>query len=341
VFGASNTDSLSSIRGFLISLLVAAALSATYYYNSASFSFAHANTESTFKSFSAGLDSYRKEMPGAWKPRLFSNFLAGAMMPLDARDDGFALRIGAWNGCWFLFCCLAYILGDRRNALFLMFGTFAALYYAFTPAAGIRIYPWDIPPMFFFVILCLAVRARNAAVAMCALFVGTGFKETVALGSLVFLFWKDLSRNARLAYTLVSIAGCAAVKIGIDIFTHNPSLGFSMEFIVYGPLVGRSVQETGIALVYNIHTFLTPILNHPLFINGGTFFAFLVLPMRDADDLMWKTVGLLFLAGMMVFSVINEYRVFFEMIPVSLWAISKMWYRECATDQVIPTYGRT
>lgn len=311
----------------VICLFIGLALSITYGYNSASFSFAHPQTESNFKSFSRGFDAYVRDVPGAWRPRLFSNYLAGLIMPLQAKDDDFALRVGAWNGFWFFLCCCAYALGDRKNALYLMFGTFAAVYYAFTPAAAIRIYPWDVPPMFFFVVLYLAVRGRQTVAVFVAVAVGTGFKETVALGSVAFLFWDELPLRRRLGYA----AGCALVagivKIGIDIATHNPSWGFTMEYGVLGPLVGLGKSELGIVFFYNVKVLATCIVNHPIFVNAGTFVVFLLLPVADREDLMWKVIGGLFLIGVMSFAIVNEYRVFFEVIPLSLWGIMK-WFNQ-------------
>ncbi|MBI5570961.1 MAG: hypothetical protein HY914_13540 [Desulfomonile tiedjei] len=318
-----HSRSVHDLSALLICLFIAVALSITYGYNSASFSFAHANTESTFKSFSRGFEAYVADMPGAWRPRLFSNYIASSIMPWQAKDDDFALRVGGWNACWFLLCCCAYAIGDRKNALFLIFGTFGALYYAFTPESGIRIYPWDLPPLFFFVLLYIGVRIRRPLLVIPAVIVGTGFKETVALGSLVFLFWDELPVRKRLEYTAVCAAGAAGVKIAIDILTSNPTWGFTMEWGVYGPLVGRGTSDLGIVLLYNFKALATPTLNHPIFVNAGTFVVFLLLPVRDREDLMWKVLGVLFLVGILLFAIVNEYRVFFEVIPFSLYAIKK------------------
>jgi len=64
---------------------------------------------------------------------------------------------------------------------------------------------------------------------------------------------------------------------------------------------------------------------HPVFVNVGTLLIFFLLPAKDRDDWMWKSVALVFVAGIMAAGIITEYRIFWEMIPLSITRIAKEW----------------
>ncbi|MFH0821690.1 MAG: hypothetical protein V2B18_02990 [Pseudomonadota bacterium] len=319
-------NSVTAKNGTLIAALafICLSLSVTYYYNCymmVTWGPVDKFSVYAFKSFSKDLDTYTKYMDATWRPRLFANYLAGFVIPFDSDRDLFADRVGIWSSAWLFLTLCAYIAWDRRRAPYLIFGTFACLYYAFTIMADRHIYPWDMPALFFYVLLGIAVHRRNAPAVFLIAVIGTGFKETVALGGLAFLFWEGLPLRRRVAFALGTLAACGLLKIGIDILTKNPSIGITMQFYSDGPLVLDGVKEKGI--LYNLAALTRLYLNHPVFINGGTFLIFLCLPVKDREDLTWKAVGVSFLVGNLFCAVINEYRVFHEMIPVSLWAIQK------------------
>ncbi len=303
---------------------VAVSLTVTYYYNCYMFStWGPVDRDSvyTFRSFSRGLEEYCSSMRGEWRPRVFSNFLASFAVKPKGTRHGFAVGVAAWNAAWLALCFAIYLLWDTRKAAFLIFGTFACLYYSFTIVADRHIYPWDMPALFLYCLLALSVQWRSPLLVLAVCLVGTGFKETVMLGSVVFLFWTEQPMKRRLAWAVTTLLLCLLLKTGIDILTHNPSILFTMQWDSEGPLVMEGVRERGVW--YNLRALGSVYLNHPVFINGGTLLVFLLLPMRDTEDRMWKTIGVLFVVGIMLFADINEYRVFHEMIPISLWSIQK------------------
>ncbi len=313
-----------------IGLFMTMALAVNYYYHTSSAALAHPDNAATFKSFSGSFQRYCEIMPKAWRPRLFSNYLAGFLVGRESKGRALASSIGLWSAFWFFICSCAYLAIDRRYGIYLILGTFAALNYSLTPMAQARIYPWDLPPMFFFILIYYLCTARRGWALIIALAVGVGFKETVAVGCIVFLFWTEWTIKTRLMFFALSAIACAGVKIGIDLITNNPALGYTMITDFYGPLVGVGVESKGI--MYNINAIFKVYLNHPIFINGGSFLIFLLLPVKCSEAIMWKTVGLIFLLGVMMFGVINEYRIFVEMIPVSLWGIYMY------IDDVVPSH---
>ncbi|MFH1117611.1 MAG: hypothetical protein V1792_27140 [Pseudomonadota bacterium] len=303
---------------------VAVSLCVTYYYNCYMFStWGPVDRDSvyTFRSFSRGLEEYCSSMRKEWRPRIFSNFLASFVVKPTGTRHGFAEGVAAWNAAWLGLCFAIYLLWDPRKAAFLIFGTFACLYYSFTIMADRHIYPWDMPALFFYCLLAFSAHRKMPLLILAACLVGTGFKETVMLGSAVFLFRTEWPMKTRVAWAATTLLLCLLLKAGIDIFTYNQSILFTMQTDSEGPLVMAGVTERGIW--YNLRALGHVYLNHPVFINGGRLLVFLLLPMRDDEDRMWKTVGVLFVAGNMLFADINEYRVFHEMIPISLWSIYK------------------
>lgn len=310
----------ASVAVIAISVFIAISLSITYYFSCTSYASGHEDNVIAFSSFSGGLEQYRK-LRQEWRPRVFANYLAGFLVSPRMNARVFDHRVGLWNAGWFMLCCLVYVVFDLRNAIFLIFGTFAALYYAFAPLSESHIYPWDIPAMFFYVSIYAAHARKSITPLLFILWVGSGFKETVALGSMVFLFRSDLSVKGRLAYFFAAVVGCVSVKLAIDLITANPSPLFSMTLKNFGLI--DEIAATSQGWAYNLHAFTRVYLNHPIFVNAGTFAIFLLLLPKDLDDWMWKLLGVLFLAGIVLFGVINEARVFFEMIPISLWAINK------------------
>ncbi len=321
---------------------IAVSLSVTYYYNCYMFStWGPVDRDSvyTFRSFSLGLEEYSRIVRKEWRPRLFSNFLASFVVKPEGNRHGFATGVAAWNAAWLALCFAVYLLWDTRKGAFLIFGTFACLYYSFTIMADRHIYPWDMPALFFYCLLALSVHWKSPWLIVATCLLGTGFKETLMLGSIVFLFRSEWAMKERLAWAATTLLLCLLLKIGIDVLTNNPSILFTMQLDSEGPLVKDGVTERGIW--YNLRALTTIYPNHPLFINGGTLLIFLLLPMRDAEDRMWKTIGALFVAANMLFADINEYRVFHEMIPISLWSIQKYFGCRGEADRDFPESSNT
>jgi hypothetical protein len=310
----------ASIVVVCIALFISVSLSVTYYFTCTSYASGHEDNAIAFKSFSGGLEQYKK-LRQEWRPRLFANYFASLLVPSRADTRYFQHSVGLWNAGWFLACCLMYVAFDFRNAIFLVFGTFGALYYAFTPLSESHIYPWDMPALFFYVLIYVTYARKSITPLLLILWVGAGFKETVALGSMIFLFRQDLSLQRRFAYFLAAAVGCVSVKLAIDLLTGSPSLLLTMTFDNFGLL--SEIAETHQGFAYNWQALTKLYLNHPIFVNAGTLVIFLLLLPKDQEDWMWKALGVLFLVGIMFCGVVNEARVFFEMIPLSLWAINK------------------
>jgi hypothetical protein len=307
-----------------IYLFISISLCITYAYNCYIFSTWGPVDEYSvhaFKSFSGSFQEYKDNMAEAWRSRIAANFLAGRLMPANADRHVFAESVSLWNALWLMACFLVFIAWDSRRAIFMIFGTFACLYYGFTVMADRHIYPWDMPSLFLFALMWLSVEREKPLALFCVCVIGMAFKETTALGALIYLFWRGMQWNRRLLWTFGTVVVSTGLKLVVDVLTDNPHVGFTMVLDAHGPLVLSGVTEKGIW--YNLRALTMIYTNHPIFVNGGTFLTFLLLPATDWKERGWKVAGVAFLVGNFLFAIINEYRVFQEFIPVALWAIFK------------------
>jgi hypothetical protein len=255
--------------------------------------------------------------------RLFSHYLSTKIIPKDEDISFRARRAGLWYGTWFFLCCLVYIfLYETKHVLFLMFGTFGALCYGFVPATDHIMLPWDMPALFFFTLICGLTFYRRPEILIPIIIVGTGFKETVMVCSFVFAQMKEIAVRQRIYYIIISVSGCLWVKTTLNIVSDNTIIPHTLA-------IGGWIN-------YNIEYLLTPKIFHPIFVNAGTLISLLLIIVADKslkNGREWTPVIFLFLLGIFLHGRISEYRIFYEMIPISLAIIANEWDRINASSQ--------
>ncbi len=312
----------------IVFLLIFIALSVTYSYQSSMFVVrepAPKFSVELFRSMGDGFEAYKEKTPSAWSSRLYANYL-GSVFARTQDPREIYWRIGCWNGVWLMMFFLVLWVFDPRKRMFITFGVFASLYYSFTPITGLRVYPWDMPAMFVFLIIYVGFVKKSVWIVFFATLIGVGFKETAFLGAIAVPFMSHLDNKRKWGFFAALIVLCLMEKLALDMIVGNPKLGFTMSYDAAGPVTFYTGLPPGI--VSNLAAWGMWTLNHPIFINCGTFVAFLLLPIRDSEDSMWKIIGLLFLVGEMLFGIITEYRIFHEMIPISLamiWKNLDLW----------------
>jgi hypothetical protein len=301
-------------------LLVALALSITLDMHVRRIAPLHKHSQATFYSLEDGLEHYR-EMPRPWRSRLFANACASLFVShgegfepgqsptaeeLRARDvDAFARGAGAWAGAWFFATCLVYWLALGPAALFFALGTFAGVIYGSLPGIDARVYPWDLPALFWYALFTMAVlRGRYRALLLIPLAVG--FKETALVYALAFLTWEEASWRRRLGWFAAAGALSVAVKLGIDVVTGNSRYFFTMA------------SGGGEYLRQNLRNLVTFDARHLLLVNAGLLAAFLLSPPRGPRARTLRAIALAFLAGILVWGNTQEVRIFYELLPVSL-----------------------
>jgi len=268
----------------------------------------------TFQAFSGGIEKYR-EFKVAWRSRIITNFLAAKVALLGFLN--LRLTVVLWSALWFFLIGMLYILAAKRKSLFYLFGTFAAILFAYTPNLQ-RVFPWDLPIVFIFTAFTILYARKQYWLIFLLLPLGMGFKETTILLPLGFLI-SEFPWKRKTSFFLLSLAICVVVKIAIDLYVHVPLPFFTMEYSF------TKDNLEGSYLIYNINKLLS--LNFiPLLINSGTLLAFLLLPALDKTTIAFKVIGLIFLGFILLFGLINEYRIFFELIPFALYSLALYFY---------------
>jgi tetratricopeptide (TPR) repeat protein len=287
--------------------------------------------------FTAGSEKYyRLDQPimcDAWKGRLSGLLLSGTLIDSTVDEHIRTPRLkerlnnafGLYHTFWLLLLFVAVTFA-LRHSLFINLGIFAALIYNFSPAAGPYFYPWDIPATLFFTLAVLFFERRQMWLMTAATCAGCFFKETVLVCALLVLFaghWKWGKR-------LLTFAGLVAVyvlgkKVLLSLL-HLDAAGLSMG---NAPNLAELLRHT--YLNYNFKVLLSPTINQVIFANAGTLVAVLVLGWRKRF-LPYMTVILVFLGGQLLYGGLNEFRIFMEVLPLSLILLSERWQEHAESD---------
>ena len=304
-----------------IPLIVAVGVAIVVFNRAATLGQNKGDISSTFQSLTTGIEDYYN-FKTAWKPRIFSNGLAAldiltskwliARVNIPMVRNYFELTIASWTAAWFLAICLSFIIFKKRQSLFYIFGTVASLFFGLMPRLqmAVRIYPWDMPALFFFTIFVILFIQKKYWWIFVILPIGMGFKETVFVLCISFLF-AELPWKQRIYMLIGSAALCTLSKIAIDLFVHAPYF-FTME------ISPSKNSMNSLYLIRNLYS-LKNVL--PYFINAGTLLAFYLVPNRDKNILALKLISIPFVLGNLLFGVLDEYRIWFEMIPFALYAL--------------------
>ncbi len=305
--------------------------------------FSHSDNITTFYSYSNGMVKY-KSLRQEWRPRILSNFLAGRFVNLfdvsktrETRTEIIKSIIASWVAAWFLLTGILLTVFFKQKALIYILGIYAAISFAYMTGMGVtRVYPWDMPVLFVF--CCFIVIIRSKKEPWLALFIPLAvlFKETAIVMIVALLFMKGMTRRGRLIYTGATLVAALAVKTAVDLITGNPSPLFTMTYrisdlyIIAGYL--REPVTAGFSfktsrLLENLREITSWQLDTPFLVNAGLLLALFILPFRNRVIVMLKVTALLFTLGILLFGVINEFRIWFEMIPVSLYALDLYFSR--------------
>jgi hypothetical protein len=318
-----------SFLAIFVPLLIGVALANAIFYQVRLLAPNYVENKETFMSYSNGISGYQT-MRKEWRTRFFSNWLAhyfvkaGKALSWDQESDEISIELaaGMWVASWYLLVAVLFVIVKRARSILYLFGIYAAISFGYMPGIVVRVYPWDMPPLFFFSAFVLLVDRRKMNWLIPLAMVGMGFKETTGVVCLAFLFL-NASLRKRLIFLGVSLCACGTVKLLIDVATKSPHAVLTM-----------TVDEW--ALTYNLKALLgihrnTRVLRHPVLINAGTLVGFLLLPSSDREMRMLKTICIAFAVGTFLFGVIREYRIWFEMIPIALYGFELYFLKRSET----------
>jgi len=312
-------------RFLFFELFVAFSLSVTYYFLVENFAIGSPNDYTNGWVFtSCSFPGFHLDKLGdVWKGRLSGLLLSGWLFDSVVKDNQFGVEqyerlFGLYQSLWLFLLFLAVIFA-LRHSLFIVLGIFAGLMYGFTPASGLYVYPWDLPATLFFTLAVLFFERRQMWLMAAAICAGCFFKETVLVCALLVLFathWKWGKR-------VLIFAGLVAVYVLGKKWLLN-----QLHFQVAAFSMNNATNWAGLfrraLLIENFKALLSPTLNHAIFVNAGTLAAVLALGWRRRF-LPYMAVIVVYLGGQLMYGGLNEFRIFIQILPLSLILLSERW----------------
>lgn len=269
----------------------------------------------------------RMDLEKSWRPRILGRMLGSlitkpADTPKGINRSHFIHLVGVYVGVWLGLTFLLYLFFLGENALVPILGTFAAVAFVNMLGIGDRVYPWDMPMLFFFTLfVCLLIKEKLPYFIL-IIPIATLFRQSVALLIPAYLFLPGSIRRRLLLFGAAA-AAYEVTKVSADILTNSVG-GFDMDTTLLLAnlrylLTGFFPDKAGwYPTVQNI--------NYPIFLNAGLLLAFIVHPFRDRNSLMLRVIVLSFIAAMFFRGIIFEYRGWLELTPILLYPIYQKKY---------------
>ena len=249
------------------------------------------------------------DLDAAWRPRVLSRVL-GSIVTGGAVENGkidaqeFAARVGLWEVGWFVATAIVACLGAGEYGIISILATFCGMMFSIQPGVDPRIYPWDMPALFFFSAASALWMHDRPMLFLPILPVAVLFKETAIVLAFGYYFIEG-DRKQRLMALGTALVLAGGTKIVVDSITSS--------------FVG-GVSLTPRLFIHNVREgLLSPLL---LLSNAGfTACAFLLMPWKLREGKALGVIAIAFAVGIMVFAVATEYRIWFEMIPLGSFAM--------------------
>lgn len=333
-----NTTTTKFLNLFIL-IFIAISISVMIYLKLKSIVYTHDDNIKTFYSFKKSFKFYKEIMQKPWKPRLFSAIFASFFMPKDQIIDYYNIktedeeyltkieikdyqlfyhRVGLYTIFWLFLINFLFIFFKKNKAIFYMTALFLSLSYVYIPDTFARVYPWDMPALFFYTFALFLLLTNNYIYLFFIIPIATGFKETAILLSFLFLLLNEKSFKEKILYTFIALFASILIKFFLGIITENSALFFSME----------SSLDSFYNAIKNIASIFNGELYSILFINGGLTVAFLLIPTKDKIVNGLKIISLLFIIFNFIYGNIKEYRIFIELIPFSVYAFDKIFINQ-------------
>ncbi len=321
---------VSTRYGVALIALVTVALAVGLYHLGLLVAPLHDHSAQTFFAFETlGLE----DLARAWRARVFSRWAAEGLAwihPLLPVLPGTppalpwtSIAIAQWLALWGLVIGAILLAFQRERALFALVGCYACVVFGYSVGPDLRIYPWDLPALAVFTLFVALVRRGTRPLwILLTIWLGMPWKETAIVLS-AFPFALALSRREQALWAGAAFAGCVAIKVGLDLATGNSAVGLTMataSFFDEGPLWWWNLRQLGTGV--------------PLLVNAGTLLAFLLLPHAGRTLVTFKAIALAFALGNLLFGVITEARIWFELIPLALYALDQALVHPASGDGV-------
>ena len=190
----------SVLIDYVVPVIIVAAIAIILFVKATTMAFPKNDTRETFYSLANGFEDYYK-FKTAWRPRLFSTGLAAWTVSISTRliednlifsaETPLELAVGLWTAFWFIIIALSLVWFFKRRSLFYIFGIFAGISFGYMDIArmklALRLYPWDMPALFFFTIFVLFFIQKRYLWLLVIIPLGVGFKESIMILCFAFL----------------------------------------------------------------------------------------------------------------------------------------------------------
>jgi len=226
------------------------------------------------------------------------------------------LCVWAWYFGWML--AVGLVLSALRGVspVVAMLAAFAMMQFGLILLPQARVYPWDMPALFFATLAVAGWTRKRLLWISLALLVGMGFKESVGVFSILLLFWPETRLRTRVGLFLGGVMGCALVRYAC--------LGaLPAELIVPSAMgdMGGWVGYDNLRHLLLLNGYDKPLSQSTWLATGGLMLPFL-LSFRYRDGGWWTGVALFVL--LVGTAIVVEYRIFYEMIPlIVVWLLRR------------------
>ena len=344
--------SYRSILNYLIPLVVAISVCVTVSFQIRQVAASNVDNSISFNSFTGSFSKY-EELRQEWRPRILSNFLAGRFVNLFSdrfrdfyKSEANKMIYAWWTAAWLFLISVLFIIVFKQKSLLYILGAFAGISFAYTPGVGVmRVYPWDMPALFAFCCFILFIKNKRELWLTVFIPVAILLKETSFLMVIAFIFLEKVPwRRKLLLAGIASLAGIA-VKLAVDLLTGNPSPLLSMTYMIEPGQMAAYLHVPMNApfrfefsrLAANLPSLFSWRWDSLLFVDAGLLLVLLLLPIKPYPLAMFKVIAVIFLLGNLVFGVITEYRIWFEMIPLALYGIDLTLFTDLKSPELQPS----
>ena len=278
-------------------------------------------------------DTYRAIDP-PFKPRLFAYLLVRPLVrplppdtppaaPGESRFEyaGGSLSVESmrrtvwqWSFLWMMMTLVAASLMSRP--VLCMLGTTAGILFAYSTQTTAP--PYDLAALTFATWAVLVVVKRRHRWLTPFVVFGTGFKETIAVFATLAWAGEGSRRRRALSFTVLC-ALCLVLMLAIDTYSGRAWLGLQSEHVD-----GTAKISTNLDILLDLG---------PRFLlaNAGLGLLIFVLPAAGRRERTFQLTAALFLLGLLLFAAIEEWRLWFELLPLNLAVLCAVLDRHAST----------
>ncbi|MCX6902130.1 MAG: hypothetical protein NTW03_01355, partial [Verrucomicrobia bacterium] len=256
-----------------------------------------------------------------WKGRLLGLLLTGSLFDFlvsstSGTYEHFCMAFGLYQSLW-LFLLFLVVIVALPYAFFINLGIFLGVMQTFFPVSGLYFYPWDIPATLFFTLAVLFFAQRRLGLMVVAIGVGSFFKETVLVCALLVFFhhpwpwWRRCLVFLGITALYLSTKRLLVGELGMAVGAAPMAASSGLYELAKGNLLGS-----------NLRTLFSVNGLYVVFANAGTLAAVFFYG-RQRRFVPYMVVICAFLAGQAIFGVFLEFRIFMQILPLSLIILSE------------------